>query len=362
MSRQQTYKSKVYPADKALPENLQLWLNNNNFHGTFSTYEWFFALSQFKSQHQNQAQTIYCWFFVFDDEEPRIAMAFEKNSTKLKAMSNFYTPFWDIFFDQSAYKQSEAWAILLHQLTSTYPDWLSLEVTPVFPLQLVQIQHAVSAFPLSMFQYSFSVNYQTQYSDFQNYWEQRSSKLKNTYQRRLKSLKKNNFNIDIFHKFSEEVKQIYWQVYQRSWKIPEPSKSFINWLMNWASQEQKLQLGVLYIDGHPAACQLWLLDKNTASIYKLAQDKNFDSFSPGTVLTKHMIEQLSERLNIRSVDFLLGNDEFKSLWMDSKTDVIGIEIINKKTFNGKILSCLYQLRDLIKKYTGINFSRNRIAK
>uniref|UniRef100_A0A486XQR5 BioF2-like acetyltransferase domain-containing protein n=1 Tax=Rheinheimera sp. BAL341 TaxID=1708203 RepID=A0A486XQR5_9GAMM len=362
MSDKRTYNTEVYQADKVLPEHLQLWLNKHNSHGIYSTCEWFYALSQFKKRHQHTAAVCYCWLFMFDQGVPCIAIALETNARKLKLITNFYTPFCDIFYDKTVLSHTDAWTIILNQLSINYPEWLSLEIAPVFPDQFAIIKTSTAILPVSTFQYHFSVNYHSNLTDFATYWSSRSSRLKNTYQRRLKTLAKHNSRLDIYTEFDEEVKQLYWQIYQQSWKIQEPSEDFINWLMVWAGQNKKLQLGVLRIDEQPAAFQLWLLEGNTASIYKLAQDKQFDSFSPGTVLTKSMIERLSEEHNVQRIDFLLGNDDFKSLWMDSKTDVVGIEIINQTSISGKAFALMYKLRDQIKQRTGINFSRRSVTK
>ncbi|GAB2929870.1 GNAT family N-acetyltransferase [Rheinheimera gaetbuli] len=357
-----SYHVKIYPAEMPLSADLQQWLNKHNSHAIFASYEWFHAVTCFKNQHDSCRDTQFEWLFVFQNDAPCVAMPLEKSGKKLKLITNFYTPYADIFFDSAMLNPHEAWELLFAQLNFAYPNWLSLEVAPLYSAQFDTLLALQTRTQISVFKYYFSANYSTQYTNFETYWNSRSSRLRNTYSRRLKTLAKQNYAIEIHSSVNEEIKQAYWQIYKQSWKVQEPSDDFINWLMHWADQQQRFKLGLLSINGVPAAFQLWLLDGTTAYIYKLAQDKQFDAFSPGTILTKYMIEQLSADNAVNSVDFLLGDDNFKALWMDNKTSVIGAEIINFSTISGKLLVALYKLRDYIKRTTGINFSSNRFVK
>lgn len=361
MSKNQRHTVNIYPAEHPLPEELQRWLNKNTAHTIFASCEWFVALSEFKKRYSCSKDTEFFWLFIFESDVLCLAAPMEKCGKKLRIISNFYTPFTDIFFDKTVLAAGQAWTLLLTQLNVACKNWLSLEVTPLFPEQFKAVAEVSDATAVTLFKYQFSVNYSTDYPDFATYWKRRSSRLKNTYKRKLNTLSKHNYSIDIYAKVTDEIKQAYWQIYQQSWKIQEPSTDFINWLMHWADGKQQFRLGLLRINGIPAAFQLWLLDGAKAYIFKLAQDKQFDTFSPGTILTKYMIEQLSESDAIRFIDFLLGDDAFKALWMDNKKNIIGVEIINQTTVTGKLLISLYKLRDFFKQTTGMIFSRNKVV-
>lgn len=356
------YQPNRYPIGTPLPTNLEQWLTNHCSHPIFSSYEWFKAIAEFKNMHDGSQGTVFEWLFISQNNTPIVAVALEKTGKKLKIISNFYTPFTDIFFDSTLLDAQQAWLLLFAQFNAAYPNWLSLEIAPLYSRQFDTLSELQKQSQIAVFKYYYSVNYCTKYSDFETYWNSRSSMLKNTYQRRLKALSRQDYTIDIHSSVNEEIKQAYWQIYKQSWKVQEPSDDFINWLMQWADKQKRFKLGLLSIKGIPAAFQFWLLNNSTAYIFKLAQDKQFDVFSPGTILTNYMIEQLSSSNSIRHVDFLLGDDDFKALWMDSKTCVFGAEIINLATVRGKTLIAMYKLRDFIKRTTGINFSRKRFAK
>ncbi|MBZ9611734.1 GNAT family N-acetyltransferase [Rheinheimera maricola] len=361
MSKNRQHTVKIYPVEYTLPEELQKWLNKNTAHTIFASFEWFVELSKFKKLYGCNKDTEFFWLFIFESDVLCLAAPLEKCDKKLRIISNFYTPFTELFFDNTVLTAEQAWTLLLTQLNVACKNWRSLEIAPLISEQFKAISDVSGATAVSLFKYPLSVNYCTDYPDFATYWKSRSSRLKNTYKRRLNTLSKQNFSIDVYAKVTDEIKQEYWQIYQQSWKIQEPSTDFINWLMQWADGKQQFRLGLLRINGIPAAFQLWLLDGATAYIFKLAQDKQFDTFSPGTILTKYMIEQLSESDAIRFIDFLLGDDAFKALWMDNKKNIIGVEIINQITVTGKLLISMYKLRDFIKKTTGIIFSRNKVV-
>ncbi len=361
MSKNQQHNVNIYPAEYPLPEELKKWLSKNAAHTIFASFEWFVELSKFKKLYGCSKNTEFFWLFIYQSDVLCLAAPLEKSDKKLRIISDFYTPFTDIFFDKTVLSVEQAWALVLTKLNVACKNWRSLEITPLFPEQFKAVSEAAGVTAVSLFKYQFSVNYSTAYPDFATYWKRRSSRLKNTYKRRLNTLSKHNFSIDVYAKVTDEIKQAYWQIYQQSWKVQEPSTDFINWLMHWADGKQQFRLGLLRINGIPAAFQLWLLDGATAYIFKLAQDKQFDTFSPGTILTKYMIEQLSESDAIRCIDFLLGDDAFKALWMDKKKNVIGVEIINQTTITGKLLISMYRLRDFIKKTTGIIFPRKNVV-
>jgi hypothetical protein len=346
----------VFDATKPLPEHLSGWLTTAQPHPVFATAEWFNALINFKRKEAHNNSDYY-WLFVFSDAEPCIAAPIERNGDRLKLIANFYTPYIDIFYTQQTYSAGEAWSLLFPHLGKIAKRWLSLEIFPLNTAQLRMLSIMRQQHSLSIFPYSFSANFTTDIPDFASYWETRSSQLKNTLQRRKKRLKQQDVDIKIYDHLTEEHCRHYWYIYERSWKTQEPSHDFINWLMQWAERNGKLQLGILSINGCVAACQFWLVHAQTAYIYKLAQDKAMDDYSPGTILTEHLIRTLSEQQGIKHLDFLLGDDDFKTLWMANRNDIWGVEIINSSLIRGRILARLYVIRDVIKNRIGINFKR-----
>lgn len=165
-----------------------------------------------------------------------------------------------------------------------------------------------------------NINHLVSVITFSDYWSNRPKKLINTVKRKKKYLTSKNFKFEIVT--SPCAKQIndYWQVYNNSWKVSEPDTYFVNWVINYHANCHKLFMGFFYIDDQPAAVQIWLVNDDSYYIFKLAQDKQYDALSPGTLLTEYMIKAATNTKNIE-INFLLGDDEYKKLWMDNSEKV-----------------------------------------
>ena len=105
-----------------------------------------------------------------------------------------------------------------------------------------------------------------------------------------------------------------------------------------AAQYGALRLGVLTIQGVPAAAQIWLLWKGRATIFKLVHAETFSKFSPGTVLTMHMMRMVLERDCPKEIDFGRGDDTYKKMWLSSRRERWGIEAANPRTVRGLALA------------------------
>ena len=97
-----------------------------------------------------------------------------------------------------------------------------------------------------------------------------------------------------------------------------------------------LRLGVLCLDGVPIASQIWILWSGTTTLYKLAHDRRFDSFSPGTVLCMRMIERLIEHDRVTEIDFGIGDDVYKSQWASQRRELWGIAAFNPRSLYGAL--------------------------
>jgi len=128
----------------------------------------------------------------------------------------------------------------------------------------------------------------------------------------------------------------YEQVYNSSWKQPEPFPEFVPSLIRMASATGWLRLGVAYLGETPVAAQLWLVCHGKAFIYKLAYDEKFASFSSGTVLTAYLLRHVLEKESISEVDYLVGDDPYKKNWMSHRRERWGIVAYNPSTLMGLI--------------------------
>ena len=118
-------------------------------------------------------------------------------------------------------------------------------------------------------------------------------------------------------------------VYRRSWKEPEPFPDFNAALMRAIAPLGMLRLGVLHIDDTTAAAQFWIVERERATVLKLAHDEAFKAASPGTVLTALMLRQLLDEEQVPEIDFGRGDDGYKSAWAGQRRQRIGLVFANR---------------------------------
>ncbi len=123
-------------------------------------------------------------------------------------------------------------------------------------------------------------------------------------------------------------------IYESSWKIPEPYPEFVAGLIRTCAEHGWLRLGVAYMDGEPAAAQIWIVADGTASIYKVAYDERYAKQSVGTVLSSVLMEHVIEKDKVEVVDYLTGDDSYKRDWMSDRRERWGIVAYNPRTPRG----------------------------
>lgn len=126
----------------------------------------------------------------------------------------------------------------------------------------------------------------------------------------------------------------YERVYRSSWKTGEPYPGFMPGLARRCAEQGWLRLGIAYLDGEPAAAQLWIVADGTASIFKVAYDQRFAKESVGTLLTSLLMEHVMERDKVSVVDYLTGDDGYKKDWMSQRRERWGIVAFNPRTLLG----------------------------
>lgn len=116
----------------------------------------------------------------------------------------------------------------------------------------------------------------------------------------------------------------YETVYAASWKEAEPFPAFQPTLMQALNAAGWLRLALLKMGDRPIAAQLWVVIGRTATVLKLAHDREFDAQSPGTVLTAFAIRTLMATDGIDRLDFGRGDDPYKCAWTTNRTAHIGV--------------------------------------
>ena len=159
------------------------------------------------------------------------------------------------------------------------------------------------------------------------YFATRSAQLRNTVTRKSKKVRKeHDVSLRLFRtpdEVAEGIEHYEW-VYARSWKTGEAYPEFIRELLRRAAEQGTLRLGVLYLDGRPAAAQMWFVLGGRAIIYKLAYDEADAALSVGTILSKFMFDHALDVDKVSEIDYGIGSEPYKREWMTACRGVIGI--------------------------------------
>ena len=72
------------------------------------------------------------------------------------------------------------------------------------------------------------------------------------------------------------------------------------------------------VDDEPVAAQLWIVWNRRATIFKLSYAEQFARFSPGSILTRHMMRHAFSRADLAEIDFGCGDDPYKQEWLPER--------------------------------------------
>jgi hypothetical protein len=172
---------------------------------------------------------------------------------------------------------------------------------------------------------------------FAEYIAARPSELRNTWRRKRRKLDQSKRLTVSFFEDGKGIDQAiadYQTIYAASWKPAELFPGFVPALIRLAAELAALRLGIYYLDGTPAAAQLWIVWNGRAVICKLAHDKRFDELSLGTVLTMEMFERVLAADRPHEISFGRGDDPYKKLWLPKRRERWGITAANPRTWRG----------------------------
>jgi hypothetical protein len=282
---------------------------------------------------------------------------------KILALGNFYTPLFGLVNEAEA--DSLQLERLAKQLKSNEKSFSEAYFSPMDPdsTSFVLIKEGFKSGGWLVDDYfCFGNWYQpVETGNFLGYLAKRPSKLKNTLRRAEKNLNQTSgFRLEIIKEADERLLpaiDAYVQVYNQSWKNPEPFPEFIPGLCQMAARNGWLRLGLILLDNVPIAAQLWLVVEKKAFIVKLAYDQKFVKTSAGTVLTGALFRHVIDVDRVEEVDYLMGDDQYKQDWMSQRRERRGIIAFNPRTplgiakavyhFGGKIMRKYFSFKKLI---------------
>jgi len=116
--------------------------------------------------------------------------------------------------------------------------------------------------------------------------------------------------------FDAEAWDTYEAIYRQSWKPEEGSPEFLRAFAMAEAAAGRMRFGMAFVEGEPVAAQFWTVEGTTAFIHKLAHREGCKAFSPGTILSAALFEQVIDRDKVELVDFGTGDDPYKRDWME----------------------------------------------
>lgn len=174
---------------------------------------------------------------------------------------------------------------------------------------------------------------------FGDYMAGRDKKQRNGYEGKAKKLlASGSMEIITRPEDVDAAMSAYEHIYAKSWKRPEPFPTFARGWARRCAEQGWLRLGVAKLGDVAIAAQIWFVFDNRAYIYKLVYDDVHSKWSAGTVLTGHMMRHVLEVDHVVEVDFLTGDDPYKSDWMTQRRERVGLMACNLRSPAGVLLA------------------------
>lgn len=274
-----------------------------------------------------------------DPAAPPTCLPLIRTPRGLASLSNFYS---GLYGPTGGEGSTEGWLAVCRHLRTIRPRPAQIKLQPLdaeggFYAKVRDALAAAGYWTDSYFCFG-NWYHRTDGCRFEDYLAARPSAVRNTVRRgRQKLDKAGNWQVSIHTQPGaslDEAISAYEAIYARSWKPAEAYPNFIRGLCQMAARNGWLRLGVLALEGHAMASQLWLFSAGTAYIFKLAYDPAAARFSPGSVLTAAMMEHAIDQDGAEEIDYLSGDDAYKQDWMSQRRERLGLVAFDPAAMHG----------------------------
>jgi CelD/BcsL family acetyltransferase involved in cellulose biosynthesis len=259
------------------------------------------------------------------------------------AVANYYTSLYSPLISTLTSPPQRAAAItaLVAQLTKGKPSCSAIHLAPLANdcADSQALHQAFSSCGWYVKQYDCFGNWYLPCANlsFADYMAGRSSQLVNTITRKQKKFTRTDgARLEIISDPNDVAAAMaaYDSIYAKSWKKPEPYKTFVR---DWAvicAKNGWLRLGLAWLNDQPIAAQFWFTLHQRAFIFKLAYDEAYTKLSAGTVLSAHLFQFALDHDHVQEIDYLTGDDLYKQMWMTHRRQRVGLIAFNPLTFRG----------------------------
>lgn len=317
------------------------------------TLPWLSATQEFMFCEDEQV-IVHCLLQEYIEQESVVVLAWPlvhkgKSKSHISSLISFYSSVAEpIYFTETSKHHLQS---LLTYITQSHP-WKTMllgSFTEGNTEEADVTEVLTQYFP---YQRTFSKTeniYQQGICDYDSYYQQIPSQLRNIIKRREKKLaKRHQYRTEIISEQTSFTLEFsaYKEIYRQSWKGDEASFEFIKAVCLAALEENKLRLGILYVDDEPAAAQIWFLqtaydndkvEQTTASIFKLAYTPKYQGFSVGSILSLALSEHVIDQDNVSSIEFGMGSEAYKKDWLSANRIRKSYQVFNSNGIYGKLL-------------------------
>lgn len=257
--------------------------------------------------------------------------------TKGESLANYYSALYSPIVGPRA--GNVELRFLLRAISAHYPRLGELRFAPLDPAapSSIALRNALrTAGWYSFSYYCFGNWYLPVTGSWNDYVQTLSGQLRNTIRRMGKKFAAEQGRLEIVtgDQPVEAAIAAFQGVYAASWKIPEPYPRFMPGLIRMLAETGRLRLGIAWLGDQPVAAQIWIVNHGKASIYKLAYHEKYSAYSPGTLLTAHLMQHVMDNDRVSEVDYLIGDDAYKQSWMTHRRERWGLVAYNPKTWSG----------------------------
>lgn len=348
-----------YPGFTELPDRYGTLLARQTARGFFHSPEWFGFLMAYVFHERDQVRV---YAVEAGDGRPLLLAPLRYTSEDPAApgahtvasighMENFTVV--SLTFDASVgegiAERVEILATLFRHLRAAAPteEPPCVDVLRLWPVEVDTdlarlIGHALheAGFWVQTYANSFNRYECTTGVDYASYLAARSANLRYSIRRRRRNLEKSGA-LDIRLYCSEEGLEEgiagYVAVSRASWKsLPSMLDAALLHLIRLTGRTGELRLGVLRVDGHPAAVQFWIVTGGVAHCIRLAYDEAYKDRAVGVVLTDHMIAHVLDHDHVDQIDYGYGVEEYKAGWMREARYYAGYMAFNPATPRGRL--------------------------
>ncbi|HEY7238257.1 MAG TPA: GNAT family N-acetyltransferase [Burkholderiales bacterium] len=338
-----SYDLQIYDALESLPGEFHALFSRAGRHSVFHTWTWY---ANFVESVLAPGERLRIYAVRSSAGEPRAVLITHHaaprrfSARKLMSLANYYSSLFGPVVDPDDPELESLLAVLARAIARDHSRWDEIYLNPL------AAEAGFEALLRALRSEGFLVD---RFFSFGNWYVNVGSRTFAQYvegrprtgaRQRKKLLSSPRFRYWLVTQPQEVERAMadYERVYRSSWKTGEPYPAFMPGLARRCAERGWLRLGIAYLDGEPAAAQLWIVADATASIFKVAYDQRFAKESVGTLLTSLIMEHVIDRDKVAVVDYLTGDDGYKKDWMSQRRERWGIVAFNPRTVRGLLLA------------------------